>query len=664
MNNFKQNMSCIIKQKRWIGLLLIILFGVQFIINFYFNVRLLGNHMGLDSSWSYLKATLIWNEKALNSDIWVDQTSAFLDSSMTLASLLYGITGNLLVSYGIANEIVLVCVLLCIYSILNKLGINLEGRFFALNLVICPYLTNGFDVGNDLGYFNDLISGPAFYSLRALIVLMIVREFLVIRKNGKIDVLGYVSLFLCALAGMSSGIFIIVMILLPYILYEIECMFIKNDYKVLIKVEAIYSYLGVALVFCGKIFAKHVLNISAIDTTRTWTPLSKLWTNIGAPFLGFMKLLGVLPVDDTSVSVLSKEGIYRLFPLFIFFVALLSIGYAIKKLSKEISIENGFIHFCLNLVFLNFLIFGLFNAHYGSALFEERYLICTYMIVVILMAYYFQNLDRTLIFTQIVSIVLLVSLIGNNFISNKKYVETTNDSWQMADIGAIVNSEDAELVYFWGDEVSVLGRAMRVYDLNHVYKEIASSGGYYHWGDYKYYEDNGDYTGSTILIIPKDSEIVPDNILNQYSLIQELDWVLIYKCDYNPIDMVSGFTGKVSVDYPSTPGMNVQYGNFDGNSYISDGTAGYVMFGPFCTTKTGKYDFKLDYQILKGDSATFDVAIDSGTMQLGSCALDNSIQEVTISNVEIEEGHTLEYRVMCGEGTEIKINKVTIVRKD
>lgn len=663
MNNFKQNFSNIVKQKKWIGLLLIALFVVQFIINFYFNVNLIGNHMGYDSSWSYLKASLIWNEKALNSDIWVDQTSVFLDSSMTLAALLYGITGNLLVSYGVANEIVLVLVLLCIYSILNRLNINLEGKFFALNLVICPYLTNGFSVGNDLGYFNDLISGPAFYSLRALIVLLIVREFLVIRSIGKIDIFGYVSLFLCALAGASSGIFIIVMILLPYMLYEIECMFIKNNYKVLLKVEALYCYLGVILVFCGKIFAEHVLKITAIDASRTWTPLSKLWTNIGAPFLGLMKLLGVLPVEDTSISVLTEEGIYRLFPLFIFFVLLLSIVFAIKKISKGISIENGFIHFCINTVGLNFLIFGLFNAQYGSALFEERYLICTYMIVVILMSYYFQNIDKTLIFTQIVTVMLLVSLIGNDYVSDKKYVETTNESWQMAEIKEVVNSENAELVYFWGDEVNAVGRAMRVYDTKHVYKEIESSGGYHHWGDYKYYEDNGDYTGSTILIIPKGSGVVPDNILSQYTLIHELDWVSIYKCEYNPIDMVAGFMGDVSVDYPSTPGMNVQYGIFEGNSYISDGTAGYVMWGPYCSTNDGIYDFVLDYEIIEGGEATFDISIDNGTVQLGTCTLRPDERKITLPDIATATGHTLEYRIMCGDGTKIRINKVTILRK-
>ncbi|MGN0515324.1 MAG: hypothetical protein ACI4GD_13695 [Lachnospiraceae bacterium] len=659
----KSKIMDLFKQKRFIELGLFILFVTQLLTNIYFNLALMENHMGYDSSWSYLKAALIWSEKSLNSGAWLDQTSVFFDSSMSLAVLIYGITKNLLLSYGLANIIVLILILICVTGILKLLGWGMKSILFALNLVVCPYLTNGFSVVNDLGYFNNMISGPAFYSLRVLIVLIIIREFLVIRKKGKIDVAGMLACLLCLLAGASSGIFIIIMILLPYIIYEFEIAFLNNDIKFLLKKEAVYAYICTAFVCAGKFLAKHFLGIVAIDTSRTWTTLEKLPDNLSAPILGLMKLIGVLPVTDTSVSVLSAEGIYRVFPIFIFFVLIVSIGVAIKCMVKNYSAEYGFIHFSINAVAVNILVFGLFNAQYGTPIFEERYIISTYMILILLVSYYIDKLDLKQLFSKFIILFLFISLIANNYISDKKYVETSNDSWQLSEIRSVVSSQDAKLVYFWGDDVIVCARAMRAYDLNHVYKAIENSGVYHHWGDYTYFEDNADYNGSSLLIIPKGTEIVPENILSQYKWLCDLERVSIFRCDFNAIDRVNGITGEVSIDFPTTPGIVVQNGVFEGNSFITDGTGGYVMRGPNSCTITGNYDFIIDYQIIEGENAIFDVAIDGGAMQLGETELDSSNTQKVIENISLEQNHLLEYRIQCEEGTKIKIDKVTIVKK-
>lgn len=667
LNCIVQRLVDMVKNRKWIEVILLLVLLVQFLITIYFNLMLLENHMGHDSSWSYLKAALMWNEKTITSDMWVEQTNIFLDSSMPLASFIYGLTGMLLPSYGLANIIILMLILICIDGIMRKMNIELKGRLFALNLIICPYLTNGFNCRNDLGYFNDLISGPAFYSLRALIVLLIIREFIFIKNKGKIGLLGIITFFLCALSGASSGIFIIIMILLPYLLYQIECMLIENNVKILLKREAVYGYLCCISVFLGKYFAANILKIEAIDETRTWTPLSKLWTNIGAVFQGFMKLLNVLPVEETNVAILTDEGIYRLFPLAIFIVVILSFVYAGRKIAKDIKTEEGIIQFIINIVACNFIIFSLFNARYGAKIFEERYLICTFMAIVLLVAYYIQNLKVNHIYSTLICIVLLVSLIGNNYVSDKKYIETTNESWQMDEIYQIVSEGDAELIYFWGNSPFLpLARSMRVYDLERVYKLIMDNGkGYYHWGDYKYYDNNEDYKGTTYLVVDKANSDVPEHILCQYELVKELNYVLIYRSESNPIDIYAGFTGDVSFDYPYSTGVRLRNGTWEENYYVTDGTAGYAMWGPYVQTVDGIYDFTLNYEILEmgQESASFDVTTESGHTQLGIMELEPQNTQATISNVVIESGHTLEYRVYCGNGVKIKIKNIVITKK-
>lgn len=132
-------------------------------------------------------------------------------------------------------------------------------------------------------------------------------------------------------------------------------------------------------------------------------------------------------------------------------------------------------------------------------------MISPFIIIVITVAIFFDQTDEKKIFSQLALIGIIIALAGNNYVSDKKYVGTTNDYWQMDEIASIVNEQDAQLIYFWGD--------------------------------YLYYEKQEDYSGRTILITPKDTNIVPENIMNQYVHIQDLNMVSIYRCEGNPISI-------------------------------------------------------------------------------------------------------------------------------
>ena len=520
-------------------LCLFIIFAAQFFICIYFNVALLGEHMGYDSSWSYLKASLIWKEKTLISDVWNDQTNVFLDSSMLLAALLYGITGNLLVSYGIANSIVLAGIVWCISGIVKDMELGRDAQLIAVNLVICPYLMNGFSISNDLGYFNCLISGPAFYSVRALLFLMIIRVVINLQKEKRLYLCSVISLFLCILTGLSSGMFMTIMILLPCILYFMENVFIDNNLSGLKRPEALYVYVCLFCSFLGKIIGERVLNLSAIDTSRTWVSIENIWKNIGSVIQGFMMLLGVFPVSNTEIEILSGEGICRLFSVAIFTIAVIAFVFCIR-----ICIKNGKIADCkllliCNIIICNFIVLSLFNATYGSPIFESRYLICTYMAIIILIAYFWGRLDKKLMISLCLEGVLIAGILGTDIVSDCQYVKTANDYMQMPEIKEVVEATDAEVVYCWGNSLNLLSRNMRVYDLSRIYKCISDEGGYIHWGDYLYY-DKGDYFGPAIMITDLSGSIIPEEIMNNCCLIGTTDTVNIYYCPNNPVNMEMG----------------------------------------------------------------------------------------------------------------------------
>lgn len=514
-------------------LCLFIIFALQLLISIYFNVALLCNHMTYDSSWSYLKAELMWKEKALFSDIWSDQTNVFLDSSMLLASLLYGITGKLFLSYGISNCIVLLGSIWCMAGIIKDLGMRRDIQLICVNLLLCPYLINGFDISNDLGYFNCFISGPAFYGVRVLLFLMTVRVIINLQKGNRKYYLAIFTFPLYILTGLSSGMFMTIILLLPCIVYFIENVFIDNKLSELMRPEAVYVYLCLFFSFLGKMIGERLLNISAIDVSRTWISIEKIWKNIGAVIQGMMSLLGTLPVFDIGIPILSKEGVCRLFSIVVFAVVVISFIFGISSCLKNFQKADRNLLFLCSIAVCNFIMFSLFNVAYGSPIFEDRYLICTYMVLILLIGFFLTNLDKKKIFSLCLEGALIIGILGINVVSDYKYVETTNEFMKMDEVKRIVETTDAKLIYCWGNALNLFERNMRVYDLSRVYKSISDDGGYMHWGDYLYYENAGEYTGPVIMITAASDSTIPESVLEQYTLIGNTDLLNIYYCQSN-----------------------------------------------------------------------------------------------------------------------------------
>lgn len=349
------------------------------------------------------------------------------------------------------------------------------------------------------------------------------------------------SLLLCVLAGISSGVFMAIILLLPCIIYFIENMLIDNRLAELKRPEAFYIYLCLFCVFLGKGIGDHILGISAIDVSRTWTSINMIWTNIGAVIQGLMILLGVLPVLDTTVPVLSRIGIYRCFPIVIFMVVVVSIIFCVGLCLKNVKKADRNLLFFCNIVICNFMIFSLFNVQYGSYIFEERYLLCAYMAIIVLVGYFLNSLDKKLLISTVVEGMLVIGIVGVDTVSDYNYINTTNDYLQMSETKNIVDKTDAHLVYCWGNDLLLLQRNMRVCDLSRVYKSITNEGEYHHWGDYLYYENNADYTGATILMITRNADrVVPDEVFSQYRFIGATEVAEIYYCPDNPVDLSGG----------------------------------------------------------------------------------------------------------------------------
>ncbi len=654
-----------------IGLLALLI--VQFLVLVYFNLRLNAQHIDYDSSWVYLKTALVWKEKRFISPNWSETTNPFFDLSLPLASLLYGITGRLFFSYGISTLTVLLGIIVSVFFILKRFNVNKIGILTVLNLILCPFLTNGFDPVIELGYFNCVLVGPSHYGLRTLIVLLIILEYLNIQQESKIDFVFFLSIALCFVSGMSSGVYLIAMIILPILAFLFECMFIKNTFKVFLKKESIYTYICLAFVILGKVFASKVLNIQIRDSGNNWTSVIDFWKNLGAPIQGLFKLLEVFPIGETDISVLSARGIAVVFPLFILFVIFLAFIFASVSIYQKIKEKTGAVPevlFLINVIFVHFVMFGFMNVQYGLAVFEERYLIPAFFVLVILVGIFIRNIKMDLLVSRFILIGLFISILAINILSDKNYAEYSNNYDYMVHIKEIAQRENAGLVYFYGEDSAdnmldvLMCRNIRAIDVDRVYKYASTKGYFKHWGDYLYYEDNSGYEGNILLIVYSDKkEIIKDYIFEQLELIEEDDVFSIYKGKNNLIDCVAGINGDINVDYPTTPGMITVNSEAQQTSVVSDGTRGFAMYGPYTDTPDGIYDFILEYSLLEGEDAYFDVVTDSVNEE-GIVYLSPDENQAVIENVNLSSGHILEYRVFCGEGTKIQIDKITIIKEE
>ena len=122
--------------------------------------------------------------------------------------------------------------------------------------------------------------------------------------------------------------------------------------------------------------------------------------------------------------------------------------------------------------------------------------------------------------------------------SDINYLRSPNDAWQLDEIQSLAESQDAGVVYFWGDDLGMIARTMRACDLNRIYKTVSDSGdSFIHaYGDYTTYDNFEDYNGKSLLIVSREKNLVPENILGEYTLLSELDQanVFVYICNRNP----------------------------------------------------------------------------------------------------------------------------------
>lgn len=664
----EENKTLFLKRLSIKDLALIIVFLIfcwQIFMLGYINLTQMKYHIGYDSSSFYLKAVQMWEQKTLFVKNWAEQTNLYLDTTAPLAALFYGITGNIFFSYGLANFLCDIAIVGVAYSILKKLKASKMASLTCLNLIICPYFAYTFNNANDIGYASSILTAGNWYGVRMLVILLVIK--IVMDFEDKKDNIPYIvcATVLSFLCGLSSGYYILATVLVPVFVFFIIKLFIRNDIKVLFTKSIGFAIFESIVVVAGKIVAGKVLEFSSIDSRMVLVGLSDFWKNIGSIFLGMIKLLGGLEFSS-SIQILAKEGISYIFGLCIFVVCITAVVYFIMTALKDYDKKVGWA-LISTVAFFNIVMFIVVYTSYAESIFEVRYLCAIFIMFSFMVAYFIDSLDDRLILKGCGLAILIVSIAGKSY-SGYKYFNASKIDYDV--MNALVESvhEEEGPVYIWSAPFGIDARNLRVIDLERKYKYLATASTAHRWGDYIYYEENSEWEGATVLLSTQEEfAALPVYLQNIYIWKEKIGNFDIYTSEINKFDLVSGiFSEDRNIDFPYSSGVWNANGEFDENgAYVTNGTEGMAIWGPYANTEEGTYNFTLNYEVVSSDSEEvgyFDIYVNSKTV-MGKEAIKSGENSVMIENVTFSNDEDrFEYRCNMNAGAIVKIKSIYIER--
>jgi len=648
----------------------IAIFIIQITLLAWVNLTQMQYHMGYDASSYYTKAIEMWRQKTVFCKGWSEQTTLYIDSAVPLAALFYGMTKNIFVAYGMANLTIDIAIIAVFVSILRQLKLSNLSIGLILNLLLCPYIATGFNNANDVGYFSMFLTSAACYGFKLLIILMVLKTALLLENDltGKKELA--FTILTCSfvfIAGLSSGYFMLVTVVLPCMIYILIKVLVKNNIKEINIRLGIFLMVCVFLIFAGKYIAVHVIGFVSKDSTMEWVSLKALWNNIGAVFAGYLYLLSALPISG-GVEVLTGRGMAHAPYLIISTIILFACIYFFKKEGKLASFneKKNYILLVLTPLF-NIIMFSLLSITYGQELFETRYLLPCHIIMIILVGYFIDTLSNELIIKKLGVLLLAGTLLAATGISYTRYITMRVDVSVYQRIMRDAKVCSAGLVYSVGSDSGIDNRNMRAYDDSRIYKYLNGFDNVYHWGDYHHADENAEYEGPTLMFATiEDFDTLPVFIKNHYEPIDTSGKYRIYRSSENIMDFVSGMqNGSKNIDFMYSPGLRKKNAHLDENGYLVNDAGGIVLESPYCNSVPGIYQFILEYDILEGSETELGnwQVLYNGVVYAEVPITHGSNQVVIPSvNLETSDGRVA-YRVDLNDSAKVQLKRVVILEE-
>ena len=616
-----------------------------------------------DSSSAYLHEIEMGSQCKIFPAEYSYQASMDLDSAAFISAFLYHFIGNIFLSRGIANNLVVLLYIYIITCILSNIEMSLRLKRFCILLFLIPYSMMM------LGYWRMLFTGGGFYAIRALVPLLIISIVLDMDK-GK-DIRKYLGrmvllLFIVFLTGLSSGAYVLMCAVFPLILWEVVRAFMHGDFR---QLKSKRFVLGLALLFAaavGLIAQKAVGFSSAADIKYILN--SKKWVDaVLSSFAGLFELFGGLTVHE-QVKLFSVEAIGTAVGYAVTWILILAIVYTaltcIKK--KEISNMHGYI---FSLMLVNVFMFSFLDLKYGSSVYESRYHLIPMLPSFFMLVMMIEDFSKSVRLNQLqVSTIhlLITGLFAASMLYGDAqwvYLKTANECDKLVALNGIMEKEGIKTAVVAGLDNKGLGRKLRVYtrDINYlVVNEGAESAFRTTFGGTTRYLDNAMQQGKTAVIAtPEAYKTLPNYLINDMQYLMDYDGLQIYVADKSRFDYVSGIVAEKNrvIDFPYSPDYIYENAYLDDDGVLVIKTGGGILKNSYASV-SGIWNYSVYYDLSASAEDAY-MEIQTGKNALVRTKLNPAVGVTSTDDIVMTDGDTVHFLIAAPAGAKIKRIEIT-----
>ena len=461
------------------------------------------NHLDGDSSTQILKVMEMAKAGSLSLPNWNDTTSLLLDTPLMLAALLMPLFGNAFTAYGAGNILLLAAFVYALWQLLRRASCPLPLRLTALFLLLTPY-----SYTEVLGYANCMVVQSAHYLMRALYMVYLLYALVQLeqREKGFGHLVTWLfTLGLGAWIALSSGLFLLLLVLLPVIAGFVLRAFAANRPRLLLGPGAAFLVLNLLGFGAGYFVQRYVIHFASRDAVIAWNSYTEFLPNLSKVVQGYFKLTNALPAEG-GVTVLSGQGIV----FGIAFVAAMAVPAGVLVCLWRIAHRpaaacraaggvRGLLFACLlGIVGVDTLILTGASLAYGEQVYESRYLIFLFAAGVLLLALCLPWLKRAGGLYAPAVVLLAGVAAANAFLCDAGYIASPTYDFSTAQAVTAALDEaypDVRVVYMVSNDHD--RKVLRLADQSKVYRMVSSS---YNPGDYTYYQDGAGLENGSLLL--------------------------------------------------------------------------------------------------------------------------------------------------------------------
>ena len=611
-----------------------------------------------DSSSAYMHEMEMGSQGKLFPTEYSYQASLDLDGAAVISAFFYRLTGNIFLSRGIANNLVVLLYLFIVSSVLKKLSLSETWRRFGILLFFIPYSMY------ILGYWRTLFAGGGFFAFRALVPLLIISLILDIDKDKEFKEYApraLLTLFIVFLTGLSSGAYVMLCAVFPLILWEVARAFMKGDPRELGSKRTLLGTVMLLASGAGIAVQKAVGFSSTADSKEILN--SRKWADaMLSGFAGIFELFGGLTTHE-GVRLFSLEAVGTAVDFAVTIVIIAAIMVTLITCIKERSISDmkGYI---FSVMLINSFMFSFLDLKYGDTVFESRYHLIPMLPSFFLLAGILNGLpeNKKLKSFQARSLqVLTVGLFLSSMLYGDAewlYAKTALKSSELTELNRIMEEEGVNTAFIVGEDSKDLGRKIRVYsrDVHYiVVNDGAESAFRTTWGGTTRYLDNSMQNGKTAVIASDEGfSTLPEYLITDMEYLMDYDGLKIYTADQSRFDCVGGVLREKDrvVDFPYSPGYSYENAELsrEGTLIMKEGGGSLMAEYP---SAAGTWDYTVYYDMPDQIKGAF-IEIKAGDNEPVRVEMDPSKDTAQAHGVVMDGEERVSFLISAPEGTGIK----------